>query len=109
MEALGTFFLFFWGEGGGLFFLFGGAQLLSGSLFLGGCPTKNGLPKKGFPFVARVTEQLRGGKQPRGTSFRGGGLATPGHEPPKGQGDVSHERSEGKKSEGKKSEGKKHV
>ena len=24
----------------------------------GGCPTKTGLPKKGFPFFSRVTEQL---------------------------------------------------
>ena len=28
-------------------------------LFFGGCPTKNGLPQKGFPFFCRVTEQLR--------------------------------------------------
>ena len=29
------------------------------SLFWGGCPAKNGLPKKGFSFFSRVTEQLR--------------------------------------------------
>ena len=29
------------------------------SLFVGGCPTKNGPPQKGFPFFCRVTEQLR--------------------------------------------------
>ena len=36
-------------------------QLFSGTLFpffVGGCPTKNGLPQKGFPFFPRVTEQL---------------------------------------------------
>ena len=34
--------------------------------FFGGCPTKNGLPQKGFPFFSRVTE-LRGGfAQPHG-------------------------------------------
>ena len=27
--------------------------------FLAGCPTKNGLPQKGFPLFSRVTEQLR--------------------------------------------------
>ena len=39
-----------------------GFSLFSGTLFpfvLGGCPTKNGLPKKGFLF-SRVTEQLSG-------------------------------------------------
>ena len=37
-------------------------QLFSGtnyfSRFFGGCPTKNGLPQKGIPFIPRVTEQL---------------------------------------------------
>ena len=33
------------------------------SLFFGGCPTKHGLPQKGFPFFSRVTEQLSNYKQ----------------------------------------------
>ena len=32
-------------------------------LFFCGCPTKNGLPKKGVPFYSRVTEQLGCGKK----------------------------------------------
>ena len=37
-------------------------QLFGGILFpflFSGCPTKNGLPRKGSPFFPRVTEQLR--------------------------------------------------